>query len=51
MDLEGVGRAVAAELQAALTGELKPGIHKVPVRLIPRESMAGLASSKQTEPP
>jgi LacI family transcriptional regulator len=42
MDLEEMGRAVAAELQSAIAGNSKPGVHKMPVHLVPRESTAGL---------
>lgn len=48
MDLEGIGRAVAAELQTAITGEPEAGIHRLPVRLVPRESTAGLAYRGRT---
>ena len=42
MNLEDMGRAVARELAAAIAGKTRPGLHKMPVRLVPRESTAGL---------
>ena len=42
MNLEEMGRAVATELQDAISGRTLPGVHKLPVHLIPRESTAGL---------
>jgi LacI family transcriptional regulator len=43
MNLEDMGRAVAEELQDAIAGKPRPGIHRLPVQLIPRESTASLA--------
>jgi LacI family transcriptional regulator len=43
MNLEDMGRAVAQELQTAITGKTRPGIHRLPVHLIPRESTASVS--------
>lgn len=43
MNLEAMGRAVAEELQDAISGKPRTGIHRLPVQLIPRESTASLA--------
>jgi LacI family transcriptional regulator len=48
MNLEHMGRAVAGELAAAIAGVTRPGLHKLPVRLVPRESTAGLDGSLAT---
>jgi LacI family transcriptional regulator len=48
MNLEDMGRAVAEELQDAISGKPRPGIHRLPVQLIPRESTASLARGAGT---
>ncbi|MGA1835835.1 LacI family DNA-binding transcriptional regulator [Herbiconiux sp. 11R-BC] len=41
MNLEDLGRAAARELFSAIGGEAaRPGLHRLPVRLVPRESTA-----------
>jgi LacI family transcriptional regulator len=45
MDLEGMGRSAADELQDAISGKPRTGIHRLPVQLIPRESTASLTHS------
>jgi LacI family transcriptional regulator len=42
MNLELLGRRVAEELSLAINGEHNPGVHRLPVKLVPRESTASI---------
>lgn len=42
MQLQDLGRAAATELANAIGGHPTPGVRRMPVRLVPRESSAGL---------
>jgi LacI family transcriptional regulator len=42
MNLQELGRAAALSLSEAISGQADPGIHRLPVRLVPRESTASI---------
>ncbi|WP_174247783.1 substrate-binding domain-containing protein [Galbitalea soli] len=42
MNLQELGRAAARALSDAISGTTEPGVHRLPVRLVPRESTASV---------
>jgi len=42
MNLQELGRAAALALSGAISGTTQPGVHRLPVRLVPRESTASI---------
>lgn len=42
MNLQELGRAAAVALSKAISGTTGPGVHRLPVRLVPRESTASI---------
>jgi LacI family transcriptional regulator len=42
MNLQELGRAAALALSEAITGAVDPGVHRLPVRVVPRESTASI---------
>lgn len=42
MNLQELGRAAALALSQAISGSTQPGVHRLPVRLVPRESTASI---------
>jgi LacI family transcriptional regulator len=42
MNLQELGRSAALALSLAISGSTTPGVHRLPVRLVPRESTASI---------